>query len=326
MGNPALVRELRARLALPAVAGPMFLVSSVKLTLACCRAGIIGSLPALNARSSDIFEIWMAQMAPQAGELGMAPYAINIIVHHSNPRLEADLSIAARYEAPIIIASVGNPAPVVERVKGYGGLVFSDVASVRHARRAAESGADALILLCAGAGGQTGWLNPLAFVSEVREFFVGPLIVAGGLTRGRHLRAIEQIGADFGLLGTSFIAATESFASDAYRDMLIESGADDIATTSEVTGIPANMLRPSLERAGFKPSKEVKEGPFSVVSETETLRAWRDVWSAGHGVGDVRAAEPAAAIVTRLREEYAAAAGPAKVCQGLVPAEDEMTP
>lgn len=310
MGNPALISELKAKMILPVIAGPMFLVSSPELTMACCRAGIIGSLPALNARTSDIFESWMAEMAPQAREEGMAPYAINLIVHHSNPRLEADLAITARYEAPIIIASVGNPAPVVDRVKGYGGLVFSDVASVRHARRAAASGADALILLCAGAGGQTGWLNPFAFAAEVREFFDGPVILAGGVTRGSHLRAVEQVGADFALLGTPFIAATESFASEAYREMLIESGADDIVTTSEVTGIPANMLRPSLERAGFKPSKEVKEGPFSVISETDTLRAWRDVWSAGHGVGDVRAAQPAAAIVARLASEYAAAGNP----------------
>lgn len=308
MGNPALIEALKAKMTLPVIAGPMFLVSSPELTLACCRAGIVGSLPALNARTADIFEGWMAEMAPLARAEPMAPYAVNLIVHNSNPRLEADLEIAAKYEAPIIIASVGNPRPVVDRVKGYGGLVFSDVASVRHARRAVESGADALILLCAGAGGQTGWLNPFAFTSEVRGFFDGPLILAGGVTRGSHLRAVEQIGGNFALLGTSFIAATESFASDAYREMLIESGADDIVTTSEVTGIPANMLRPSLERAGFKPSKEVKEGPFSVVSETETLRAWRDVWSAGHGVGDVKASEPAAQIVARLEAEYAASA------------------
>ena len=306
MGDKELASRLRARLSLPVVAGPMFLVSSPELLIACCKAGIVGSIPALNARTSAIFGHWMSQLTDSYVADEMAPYAINLIVHRSNPRLEADLEIAARHEAPIIIASVGSPAPVVARVKDYGGLVFSDVASVRHARRAAESGADALILLCAGAGGQTGWLNPFSFVSEVRDFFDGPVILAGGLTRGSHLQAMERIGADIGLLGTSFIAATESFASDAYRDMLVESGADDIVTTSEVTGIPANMLRPSLERSGFTASKAVSEGPFSVVSETETLRAWRDVWSAGHGVGDVRAAEPAAAIVARLAEQYRA--------------------
>lgn len=307
LGDATLAPRLRALSRVPIIAGPMFLVSGPDLVLACCRAGVIGSIPALNARTSDIFDGWLADLATLRDETGAAPYAVNLIVHHTNPRLEADLEITVRHKAPIIIASVGNPSPVVARVKAYGGLVISDVATVKHARRAAESGADALILLCAGAGGQTGWLSPFAFVSEVRAFFDGPIILAGSVSRGDVVDVAERLGADLALVGTPFIAASESLAADDYRAMLIESGADDIVTTAEVTGIPANMLRKSIERSGFNPSKEVAEGPFSVENEISTMRAWRDIWSAGHGVKDVRAVEPAAEIITRFADEYARA-------------------
>lgn len=304
MGDATLAAALRVRSSVPIIAGPMFLVSGPALVSACCRAGVIGSVPALNARTSDIFDGWLSELSALKDEADAAPYAVNLIVHHSNPRLEADLDITIRHQVPIIIASVGNPSPVVARVKAYGGLVFSDVASVKHARRAAESGADALILLCAGAGGQTGWLSPFAFVAEVRAFFDGPIILAGAVSRGAVVDVAERLGADMALVGTPFIAASESLAADDYRAMLIESGADDIITTAEVTGIPANMLRKSIERSGFKPSKEVAEGPFSVEKEIATMRAWRDIWSAGHGVNDVKAVEPAADIIGRFAEEY----------------------
>jgi nitronate monooxygenase len=191
----------------------------------------------------------------------------------------------------------------LEQVKSYGGLVLSDVVNVKHARRAAEAGADGLILLCAGAGGQTGWMSPFAFVAEVRAFFDGPIILAGAISRGDYVHLAEQMGADMALIGTPFIAARESLASDAYRTMLIESHADDIVTTAEVTGIPANILRRSLELSGFRPSAETSAG-FSVATETKTLRAWRDIWSAGHGVGDVKNVEGAAQIVDRLAIDY----------------------
>lgn len=307
LGGAALAARLRAYSSVPIIAGPMFLVSGPALVAACCRAGVIGSIPALNARTSEIFDGWLGELSALRNEHGAAPYAVNLIVHHTNPRLEADLEITVRHEVPIIIASVGNPSPVIGRVKAYGGLVISDVATVKHARRAAESGADALILLCAGAGGQTGWLSPFAFVSEVRASFDGPIILAGAVSRGGLVDVAERLGADMALVGTPFIAASESLAADDYRAMLIESGCDDIVTTADVTGIPANMLRKSIERSGFKPSKEVAEGPFSVEKETATMRAWREIWSAGHGVNDVKAVEPAAQIIARFADEYARA-------------------
>jgi nitronate monooxygenase len=229
---------------------------------------------------------------------------VNLIVHNTNPRLEQDLAITARHKVPIIIASIGDPAPVIERVQSYGGIVLSDVATVRHARRAAVSGADGLILLCAGAGGNTGWLSPFAFLAEVRSFFAGPVILAGAISRGAYVRVAEMMGADLALLGTPFIAARESLASDEYRQMLIDSSADDIVLTAEVTGIPANMLRKSLEKTRFRPPPGTAADGFDVVKETSTLRAWRDIWSAGHGVGDVVAIESAAEIIARLLADY----------------------
>ncbi|WP_242098540.1 nitronate monooxygenase [Sphingomonas sp. CROZ-RG-20F-R02-07] len=306
-GRPGLAAEMRSGLRVPVIAGPMFLVSGPDLIAATCRAGVIGALPALNARTSDIFDGWLTDLAASL-PAHAAPYAVNLIVHRSNPRLEADLDITARHKAPVIIASIGNPAPVIDRVKGYGGVVLSDVATVRHARRAAESGADGLILLCAGAGGNTGWMSPFAFLTEVRAFFDGPVILAGALSRGEHIRAAELLGADMALLGTPFIAAEESLASTDYRQMLVDSNADDIVLTAEITGIPANMLRKSLDRTGFRPDEQHKGQKFDVVTETSTLRAWRDIWSAGHGVGDVRSIEPAASIVARLAVGYDRAA------------------
>lgn len=299
-GDPALASRIRKDLALPIFAAPMFLVSGPDLVIAAARAGIIGAIPALNQRTTAGFESWLEQIdAATAGAL----YAVNLIVHHSNARLEADLMVAVRHRAPLIISSIGSPAPVVERVRAYGGLVLSDVASVHHARRAAEAGVDGLILLCAGAGGNTGWLNPFAFVAEVRRFWDGPVALAGAISRGSYVHLAEEMGADFAFVGTPFIVARESLAPDDYRSMLVESGADDIVLTAEVTGIPANMLRKSLERSGYVPKKGAP-ARFDVGGEVETLRAWRDIWSAGHGVGDVNAVESLARIVDRFTADY----------------------
>ena len=281
----------------------MFLVSGVDLVIASSKAGVVGALPSLNARSSAIFDEWLTQIdTALTAAPGAAPYAVNLIVHSTNARLEADLDICVEHKVPVIVAAVGSPRKVVEKIHGYGGLVFCDAASISHARRAAETGVDGLILLCAGAGGNTGWLNPFAFVSEVRTFFDGLIIVAGAISRGRYLRAIEIMGADLAIVGTSFIAASESMAVEAYRDMLIASNADDIILSAEVTGIPANMLRKSLEQSGFTRSGERKG--FDLDHELRTLTAWRDIWSAGHGVGDVVAVESAAEIVARFRADY----------------------
>lgn len=302
-GDPSLASRMRRDLSVPMIVAPMFLVSGPDLVVECCRAGIVGSMPALNARTGEILDEWLGEIGGRLAEVpSAAPYAVNLIVHATNRRLDADIDLCALHKVPIIIAAVGSPAGVIDKVKGYGGLVFSDAGSVRHARRAAESGVDGIILLCAGAGGNTGWMSPFSFVSEVRRFFDGPIILAGAISRGLYVHVAEVMGADMALVGTSFIAARESLADPAYRDMLVDSNADDIITTTKVTGIPANMLRASLERANF--DLDAKAGGFDMDHELTTLRAWRDIWSAGHGVGDVTRVETAAEIVARFREEY----------------------
>lgn len=300
LGNKELAAELRAKLQLPVIAGPMFLISGPDLVIACSKAGVVGSFPTLNARTPAILDEWLARMSAETAT--SAPFAANLIVHHTNARIEEDVTLVVKHRVPVVIASVGNPAAVVARVHSYGGLVLSDVASLKHARRAAEAGVDGLILLCAGSGGNTGWLNPFAFVGAVREFFDGPVVLAGAISRGRYIHVAEQIGADLAYVGTSFIATQESLASNEYRQMLVASSADDIILTAEVTGIPANMLRPSLERAGFKAG--VKYEGFNLLKEIETLKAWRDIWSAGHGVGDVAGVERVGDLVLRLKRDY----------------------
>ena len=305
-GDPLLARRISDRLTIPMIVAPMFLVSGPDLVIASCKAGIVGSMPALNARTGEVLDQWLGEInASLAATPSAAPYAINLIVHATNKRLDADVELCARHEVPMIIAAVGSPARVIERVKAYGGLVFSDAGSVRHARRAAESGVDGIILLCAGAGGNTGWMSPFSFVAEVRRFFDGPIILAGAISRGRYVHAAETMGADMALVGTNFIAARESLAAPGYREMLVESNADDIVTTSKVTGIPANMLRASLERAEFATATEPTA--FDLEHEMTTLKAWRDIWSAGHGVGDVERIETTAEIVSRFRDDYSAA-------------------
>ena len=304
LGDPHLATKLRTKLRLPVLVGPMFLVSGPDLVIACSQAGVAGSFPTLNARTTAILDQWLARITTEL-KPGAAPYAANLIVHPTNMRLAEDVDLVAKHRVPLVIASVGNPGRVVAAVKGYGGLIFSDVASLKHARRAAETGVDGLILLCGGSGGNTGWLNPFAFVTAVRKFFAGPLVLAGAISNGRLIHVAEELGADFVYAGTPFIAATESMAADDYRQMLIESNADDIQLTAEVTGIPANMLRKSLERSGFKP--EAKNDGFNLLKEIETLKVWRDIWSAGQGVGDVERVEPAAGVVGRMSQQYDAA-------------------
>lgn len=305
LGDPELAVRLSGHLRLPVIVAPMFLVSGRDLVIASCKAGVIGSLPSLNARTTDIFDGWLTEIEAALGDApSAAPHAVNLIVHRTNMRLEPDLDVCVAHKVPLIIAAVGSPRSVVERVHSYGGLVFCDAASVSHARRAAEAGVDGLILLSAGAGGNTGWLNPFAFVGEVRRFFQGPVILAGAISRGRYLHAAQVAGADMAVVGTNFIAAAESEAADEYRGMLVDSIADDIVLTAEVTGIPANMLRASLERSGFVAGKKPEK--FDLGHELETMRAWRDIWSAGHGVGAIERSATVAEIVEELRLDYAA--------------------
>ncbi|WP_315837453.1 nitronate monooxygenase [Bradyrhizobium prioriisuperbiae] len=301
-GDASLVGALDRRMSLPVIVAPMFLVSSVGLVVEACRAGVIGSMPTLNARTPEILDEWLRQIGQSEGI--RAPFAMNIIAHSSNDRFDDDLDVVAKHRVPLVISSVGNPARVVDKVRGYGGHVFADVASIKHALRAAKAGVDGLVLLCAGAGGHTGWLNPFAFVDEVRCFFDGPIALAGGLSNGRQVGALKALGVDYAYMGTRFLASEESNANQTYRQMVVDSGADDIVLTSEVSGMPANMLRLSLERSELH-GKQPPSGKFEMSSNNDSQRAWRDVWGAGHGVGGVREAEPIREIVSRLRTEFA---------------------
>ena len=302
LGQAALRADLRAGLQVPAIAAPMFLVSGLEHVTACCRAGIVGSFPTINARTPEILDDWLTQMADLPKDA--ARHAANLIVHKSNARLDEDLALVVKHAVPIVISSVGSPTRVIEAVHGYGGLVLADVATLKHARRAAQAGVDGLILLTAGCGGNTGWLNPFGFAAAVREFWAGPLVLAGAISSGRQIRALEVLDVDLAYVGTSLIATSESLANDTYRQLLVEASIDDIFLTDAITGIAANFLKASLERAGFDTkAKHAKPETFSLEKET---RAWRDVWSAGHGVGAVREVQPVADVVAALRRGYVA--------------------
>jgi nitronate monooxygenase len=312
--------RLRAQLRLPLIAAPMFLVSGPDLVAACCTAGIVGAFPTVNCRTPAQLDQWLddietrsAREADRSGR-AVAPCCPNLIVHRSNPRLHDDLAVLLKHAPALVITSVGAPTPVIAPLHDAGALVFADVASVRHARQALAAGADGLVLLTAGAGGQTGWLNPLAFVRAVRAFFDGPLVLAGGVADGHALWATQALGCDLAYMGTRFIAADESMASDAYKAMLVDSSADDVMLTKAFTGLETNMLRPSIVRAGLDPDALPARGHIDIANDISIEareaqpRRWKDVWSAGHSVSGVRAVASAAAIVAQTEVEYREAA------------------
>ena len=311
----SLSKHLAGALRLPVVAAPMFLVSGVDLVVAACRAGVIGSFPSVNARTSDELDHWLERIAQELeGARGAgaqrAPYAVTLTVHPPNRRLAADRAVLARHEVPIVITSVGNPRATADTVHAWGGLVYADVATLKHAERALAAGVDGLILLCAGAGGQTGWANPFAFVRSVRRFYEGTLILAGGIADGSGLRAAELLGADLAYLGTRFVATRESMAQDEYKRMLVDSSMDDVVSTRAFTGLDSNMLKPSIRRAGFDPEVlvDLDKSSLDVATIFDPIahrnKPWRDVWSAGHGVGLVRDVPSVMELVDRLAVEY----------------------
>ena len=298
--HPLSMHPLLSRLRVPLVAAPMFMVSSPDLVIAAARAGIVGAFPTLNARTPADLDGWLERILRESAGADGVP-AANLILHKSNPRRDADLRAVLAHRVPMVIASVGAPDEVIGPVHAYGGLVFADVATVRHAWRAARAGVDGLVLLTAGAGGNTGWLNPFAFVAEVRRFFDGPLAVAGGLTEGRQLHALRVAGADLGYVGTPFIATLESLADDAYRDAVVAAHADDILTTDAVTGIPANFIRSNLRAQGI-----VDEHDRPLERTTLQVGGWKHAWSAGHGVGGVDTVSGVAERVARFGAQYEA--------------------
>ena len=299
--------NLKRNLRIPAVAAPMFLVSGKELVLGACRAGIIGSFPANNARTIDIFEQWLTEI-PRELPSDSPPWAVNIMVHRSYARMEEELELVLKHRPPIVITALGSPAAIVDAIHGYGGIVLADVNSVPYARKAAAAGVDGLVLVGAGSGGHTGEIAGFAFVPAVREFFDGILVLGGGIGSGEAVRAAEILGADLAYVGTRLISSVESIAEPAYKDMLIEATVDDIVCSAALTGVPANWLRPSLIAAGYDPAqmKQAAEIDLGRPEDSEKKR-WRDVWSAGQGVGSVRRVEPVAEIIDELARGYEAA-------------------
>lgn len=292
--------QLTARLKLPVIAAPMFLASGPDLVIACCNAGICGTFPALNQRTTDDFADWLKHIEDRLAP-GAAPFGVNLIVHRSNPRLKADLETVVAHKVPLVITSLGAVREVVDAVHSYGGLVFHDVINRRHAEKAAEAGVDGMIAVCAGAGGHAGTMSPFALVPEIRSVFDGTIALAGALSTGAHIAAARALGADLAYIGTRFIATRESMVSDAYKQMIVSGRAADIVYTSAISGVPASFLRPSMIAAGLDPENLPTHGKMDLGSEA---KAWKTVWSAGQGVGSITDIPAAADLIARLERDY----------------------
>jgi len=302
---------------IPVVAAPMFLISGPQLVIECCKNGIVGTFPALNQRSTDGFESWVIEIKTALADFESstgkkaAPFGVNLIVHQTNPRLQADLAVCVKHEVPLIITSLGAVAELVNTVHGYGGLVFHDIIKKRHAEKAAEAGVDGLILVSAGAGGHAGVTNPISLVAEVRQFFDKTILLSGCLSNGRDIASAMQMGADLAYMGTRFINVHESNADTAYRQMIIDSSASDIVYTAAVSGVNANFLRPSLEAMGITEeqwgnSKKIDFGSELDAAKAEA-KAWKTIWSAGQGVTTIHDVVSTNQLVLRLKEEFLSA-------------------
>jgi nitronate monooxygenase len=307
--------RLAFRLRLPVVAAPMFLVSGPELVLAACRAGIVGAFPTPNARPIEVLEDWMKQITQGLARMQneqppetIGPWCANLITHSSNTRLPEDLALIAKYQPPVVVTALGSPKPAIDVVHGYGGIVLADVINLTLARKAVAAGADGLACITAGAGGHTGFLSPFAFVSSVREFFDGLVVVGGGISDGWGVAGAIAAGADLVYMGTRFIPTLESMADPAYKQMLVDSTADDLVISASITGTPASWLKPSLKANGLDPDQLPSAPPRSYDSnQAMGAKKWRDVWAAGQGVGAIKAVESTAKVVNRLADEYAAA-------------------
>lgn len=297
---------------LPVFAAPMFLVSGPELVIAACEAGIAGAFPTPNCRTTAELDQWMTtisrtlrERSAQEGARRPGPWAANLVTHSTNSRLAEDLELVRRHRPPIVITALGSPKPAIPIVHDYGGLVFADVVNLKLARKAADAGADGLVCVCAGAGGHTGHLSAFAFVSAVREFFDGWVVVAGGIGDGAGIAGALAAGADFVYMGTRFLASRESLAVRDYKQMVVDCGPDDLVVSAAITGTPASWLRPSLERQGVDPVAGVAVRNYD--SRTDVAKRWRDLWACGQGLQTIRSIEPVAAIVDRLEDEYLSA-------------------
>ena len=305
------VKKLAEQMSLPVIVAPMFIVSRPEMVLESCKAGVVGTFPTLNARTVEELEEWFQKIKGEIEEgrvanpeRKIAPWGVNLIVHASNGRYKSDLELIRQYEPPVVITSLGKPVNEVAVVHEYGGLVFSDVITVAHAKKAAEAGVDGLILVCNGAGGHGGTLNPFAFIAEVRQFWDGIIVLAGCLSSGRDIAAAKLLGADFIYMGTRFIATEEAAAKDGYKEMLVNSTANDIIYTDAISGVRGNYLLPSMMNAGLDPTQLKKKEKIEVAKSDSDAKAWKDIWSAGQGVGSIQDVQSVAAVVRSLKEEY----------------------
>jgi nitronate monooxygenase len=312
----ALPSNLKSRLRLPVIGSPLFIVSNPDLVIAQCKAGIVGSMPALNARPAAQLDEWLAQITEELAahdakhpEAPSAPFAINHIVHKSNDRLQHDLELCVKYKVPLVITSLGAREDVNAAVHSYGGLVLHDIINNKFARKAVEKGADGIIAVAAGAGGHAGTTSPFALIQEIREWFNGPLVLSGCIATGDAILAAQAMGADLAYMGSAFIATTEARASEAYKQCVVDSGADDIVYSATFTGVHGNYLRPSIIAAGLDPEKVSVADPSKMDFGTtgNAAKAWKDIWGCGQGIGPIKAVQPAAQFIEQLAREYAAA-------------------
>jgi nitronate monooxygenase len=310
----ALKGALTKKLSVPVIGSPLFIISGPELVLAQCKAGIIGSFPSLNARPISMLDEWLARITEELAawdrahpESPSAPFAVNQIVHKSNDRLEQDLALCVKYNAPVVITSLGAREDVNAAVHSYGGVVMHDIINNRFARKAIEKGADGIIAVAAGAGGHAGVLSPFALVSEIREWFDGPLALSGAIATGGAVLAAQAMGADFGYVGSAFIATREANANEGYKQMIVESAGDDIVYTNLFTGVHGNYLRPSVIRAGLDPDNLPVSDPSKMnfgSGGNSKAKAWKDIWGCGQGIGQVKSVLSAGELVARLKREY----------------------
>ncbi|TDT42000.1 nitronate monooxygenase [Maribacter spongiicola] len=305
--KPAFIKEL----SLPAVAAPMFLISGPQLVIECCKNGIVGTFPALNQRTSEGFEEWLIEIKSALKtfeeETGKkpAPFGVNLIVHATNPRLEADIKLCVKHKVPLIITSLGAVSQVVDAIHSYGGLVFHDIIKKRHAEKAAEAGVDGLILVAAGAGGHAGTINPMPLVAEIKKFYHKTILLSGCISTGRDIASALQMGADLAYMGTRFINTNESKASPEYRQMIIDAGASDVVYTASISGVHANFLGASLKAAGITEEDLKKDVKIDFGKELDTeAKAWKTIWSAGQGSALIEDSIPVAELVSHLKTEF----------------------
>jgi len=306
---------LQGRLSVPVIGSPLFIISQPDLVLAQCRAGVVGSFPSLNARAPGLLEQWLQRLTTELTDAD-APFAVNLIVHRSNPRLEEDLALCVKYKVPLVITSLGAREDVNAAIHSYGGIVLHDVIDNAFARKAVQKGADGLIAVAAGAGGHAGTLSPFALVQEIRSWFDGPLILSGSIAHGRAVLAAQAMGADLAYVGSAFIATHEAVADEAYKQMLVDCSAADILYSNLFTGVHGNYLRPSIERAGLDPANLPESDPskMNFAEFSDGKKAWKDIWGCGQGIGAVESVVSAGELVARLQREYTEAR--AALCGG----------